>query len=663
MKRNYALCKVIGLLFVLSLCFLMSLPPSVYAATFTVNNTTDTVDANPGDGVCSDASGNCTLRAAIMETNALTGADIINMPAGTYTLSIIGTDEDTSDTGDLDISDDLTINGAGETDTIIDANEIDRVLHIIGSVIVEIYGLAIKNGGGKAPFNGGGIFNEEGTVTLTNSTISNNFAFEGLAGGGGINNVGIMILINCNISNNFGVSPPGGEGGGGGGIFNRGKLTLNNCIVSNNSEGGGIFNLVGTVILDNSTVSTNEFGGIRNSSILSIGRSTITMTNSTVSGNTGEGIDNVSSIMTLINTTVSGNTGGGIRSSGISPKLSLINSTVSNNSADEGGGIYRIGGGTLTLNNCIVSMNHGGDCGGPTPITSLGYNLDGDGSCNLTQPHDLPNSDPLIGPLADNGGPTLTHALLSGSPAIDAADPNNCPPPITDQRGEPRPVDGDGNGVIICDIGAVEFQGANQSPVAICQNVTVPTESGLCTADISIDDGSYDPDGDMITLEQTPPGPYDLGDTDVLLIVTDDKGAFDTCEATVTVVDEGAPKISSVTASPNKLWPPNHKMVPVVLAIDATDNCDLKPVCQIISVESNEPVDGLGDGNTVPDWVITDDLTVKLRAERSGAGYGRAYTIAVECTDSSENCSTDTVMVTVAHDEGKKNSQNNKKKK
>jgi hypothetical protein len=196
----------------------------------------------------------------------------------------------------------------------------------------------------------------------------------------------------------------------------------------------------------------------------------------------------------------------------------------------------------------------------------------------------------------------------------------------------------------------------NEAPVAKCKDVTVSTEPGICSADASVDDGSYDPDEDEITLDQTPPGPYELGDTEVTLTVTDEKDASNTCEATVTVIDEEAPVISSVTASPNRLWPPNHNMIPVVLEVDATDNCDFVDlVCQIESVASNEPVNGLGDGDTSPDWVITGDLTVNLRAERSGAGSGRIYTITVECTDQSGNSSTDTETVTVPHDQGSKN--------
>jgi len=187
---------------------------------------------------------------------------------------------------------------------------------------------------------------------------------------------------------------------------------------------------------------------------------------------------------------------------------------------------------------------------------------------------------------------------------------------------------------------------ANQPPEAICQDVTVPTEPGICGADASVDDGSFDPDGDPITVEQTPPGPYALGDTEVTLTVTDDKGASDTCDATVTVVDQEAPVISSVFTTPNVLWPSNHKMVPVTVAVNASDNCDSS--CEIISVDSNEPV-----GKNVSDWLIMRDLTVKLRAERFGKGHGREYTIMVECSDASGNSSTATTKVTVPHDKGK----------
>lgn len=94
-------------------------------------------------------------------------------------------------------------------------------------------------------------------------------------------------------------------------------------------------------------------------------------------------------------------------------------------------------------------------------------------------------------------------------------------------------------------------------------------------------------------------------------------------------------------------------MVAVTVAVSVSDTCDTTPSCHIISVSSNEPVNGLGDGNTAPDWEITGALAVNLRAERSGTGSGRLYTINVECTDHYGNSSTATVGVTVPHSQGK----------
>ena len=114
---------------------------------FTVNSTSDSAASNPGDGVCDDGAGNCTLRAAIMEANSLAGPDTITLPAGILTLSIAGTGEDAAATGDLDITDDLTLNGAGQESTIIDGGTFDRVFDIlIGGSTVEIRGVTIKGG-------------------------------------------------------------------------------------------------------------------------------------------------------------------------------------------------------------------------------------------------------------------------------------------------------------------------------------------------------------------------------------------------------------------------------------------------------------------------------------------------------------------------------------
>lgn len=118
--------------------------------------------------------------------------------------------------------------------------------------------------------------------------------------------------------------------------------------------------------------------------------------------------------------------------------------------------------------------------------------------------------------------------------------------------------------------------------------------------------------------------------------------------------DSIPPMINSLSVSPDTLWPPNHKMVGVTINISASDNSGLDPVCRISSVSSNEPQNGLGDGNTVPDWKVTGDDTVNLRAERSGKGGGRFYTIAVTCTDACGNSSTGNAVVNIAHDSSKK---------
>lgn len=126
--------------------------------------------------------------------------------------------------------------------------------------------------------------------------------------------------------------------------------------------------------------------------------------------------------------------------------------------------------------------------------------------------------------------------------------------------------------------------------------------------------------------------------------------AFATSSA-CTSPDVTPPSINSVSASPNVLWPPNHKFVPVSVSWSATDNCGAA-ACSITSVSSNEPINGLGDGDTAPDWIITSGSTVLLRAERSGLGSGRVYTITLTCRDASGNTTSRTTTVLVPHDQG-----------
>lgn len=199
------------------------------------------------------------------------------------------------------------------------------------------------------------------------------------------------------------------------------------------------------------------------------------------------------------------------------------------------------------------------------------------------------------------------------------------------------------------------WEHSNLGPIVKCKDVTVFASPTTCSAFASLDNGSSDRYGDPIRLIQTPNGPYGLGSQMVTLTGIDSRDAWSSCQAKVTVVDTTPPTISSVTASPNILWPPNHKMVPVVVRVAVTDACDknVSNQCEIVSVTSNEKINGPGDGNTAPDYQITGKLTLNLRAERSGMGQGRVYTVGVKCTDASGNSSTRTVNVTVPRDQSK----------
>ncbi len=299
-------------------------------------------------------------------------------------------------------------------------------------------------------------------------------------------------MTNCTLSGN---SASGGFGGGIGG-FNS-TVTVTNSTLDGNSaaEGGGISG--GAVLISNSTISNNiasgDGGGISGGAVL-ISHSTI---NNNIASGKGGGIANGGAATTVRDSTLSGNsasTGGGIYDEGTGnnqANLTVSNSTLSGNSASTGGGVFieGINGDTaaVSLNNTILASTNnlpGANLvnGGPnTRIISQGYNLSSDnGGGFLTAAGDQINTNPQLGPLQDNGGPTATMALLPGSPALDKGKNFGV---TTDQRGLPRPVDipsildasgGDGS-----DIGAVEMDPTQTGPTFVV-TTTADHDDGVC---------------------------------------------------------------------------------------------------------------------------------------------------------------------------------------
>ena len=198
---------------------------------------------------------------------------------------------------------------------------------------------------------------------------------------------------------------------------------------------------------------------------------------------------------------------------------------------------------------------------------------------------------------------------------------------------------------------------SNRAPVANAGSDQELTAGSACTAEATLDgSSSTDPDGDPLSYlwhwdghsfeGQRVTTSLGLGDHEFALEVTDPSGANSSDLAVVRVIDRTAPAITQISASPAILWPPNHRMVRVRIAAAAEDACSAVS-CSIVGVTSTEPVNGLGDGDTSPDWQIIDASQVDLRAERSGSGSGRSYSVAIRCTDTNGNTALGSVEVRV----------------
>jgi len=388
------------------------------ATTITVTNVND---SGPG-----------SLRQALTDVN---DGDTINF-------AVTGTIGLTS--GELLVDHSITISGPGTENLSINGNAKSRVFHIASDQTVTISGLTIANG--HASDSGGGIYNDHAVLMLSNCVITGNSAALNI--GGGIHNDGENVghatlqINNSLITNNSG-----------GGIYNdaiqagTAMLVITDSTLSNNGPSEAINNHGWSCIFcGNGTTSVQ----ITNSSITGNGGAiysdtgrqncggscpvTISITNSTISGN-GGGVHNATLSDTVVSDSTISHNGFGIYNDNDAIAASVYNTTMNNNGVEIQNFNAPV---VVAMSHTIFNVNPGGhsilnDFG---TVTSYGYNVSSDdGGGYLNRPGDQINTDPLLGPLQDNGGSTFTHALLPGSPAINTGDSNFTPPPFYDQRG------------------------------------------------------------------------------------------------------------------------------------------------------------------------------------------------------------------------------------
>ncbi len=406
-----------------------------YTGTITVDTTLDTVDGTTTDVASlltnKGTDGFISLREAIMAVNNDSGTDwTIEVGAGTYSFASGSGDSG----GDFDIRNSMTIVGAGIGNTIIDANQNDRVFEVFSGT-VTFRDMTIQDGSGNAV--GSAIDVNTGTnVTVDTVRLFNNQTTT--AHGGAVLSSGTLTVLDSVFDSNSSAS------GDGGAIRSSGVLTVERTTFENNSTGNGlggaiyqssaaISTIADSLFVGNS--STNASGG----AIYSAGSLTITST--TFSGNTTNGLLDGSAVFVTNGTTT------------------LQNVTVTGNTQGDQGAVRVTGTGTLNIGNTIIAGNSGAtsnDLDAAGTVNDLGNNLIGD-TTGQTDLFDGVNGnqvgtsgsplDPLLGTLADNGGLTLTHALLAGSTAIDGG--TNTGAPVADQRGTLRDA--------TADIGAYEY--------------------------------------------------------------------------------------------------------------------------------------------------------------------------------------------------------------
>ncbi|MBI3773612.1 MAG: hypothetical protein HY272_13050 [Gammaproteobacteria bacterium] len=430
-------------------------PQAAYAASFTVNIFSDSIDADLNNAACADNNGNCSLRAAIQQANATPGKDTITLPLGTISLSIVGRNEDAAATGDLDITDSVDILGNGGNSTggvnytTISAGVLatrDRVFHLAsGNPTVTLTGLIITNGlteenSNATIFNGAGVLIDSGTVTINDCRIQNNTVtgttadfFTTLGGGIHVGPNGTLTLSNSTVSSNTALA--------GGGLSNQGTTNIrSNTFITSNSAakggGGGIANLGGYLNVGQATIDhniANLGGGIynepqngNNGTTNTIGAAIEFNTAQQILGQDpnnpggaqiaiggiGGGVFNLGP-MTLqrsavnenqtkdVNGTAVGYDAGGIYNSGLG-NIDIANVTISKNVSRGGGGIFTTR--NVTLTNVTIFNNKAMPC-------TLGVgNCDARGATGGNE-LSVYNTNPGVAP--NNPDVVITNSILA----------------------------------------------------------------------------------------------------------------------------------------------------------------------------------------------------------------------------------------------------------
>ena len=380
-----------------------------YSAVFTVGETIDVVDGNPGDGACQTLDGVCTLRAAVQEAVAAGTDALILLPPATLVVTLAGVDEVNPASGDLDLSGgEIRVIGQGASATVIDAGDVTGIFDVQnGRAVVD--GVTLQNGN-SAAYGGGAVRVRAGAEMILRESVVRSHA--GNFNGTAILNEGSLAIVRSRVTDNQSLN--------GGGILNEGALALRESLVDTNTasvRGGGIALFSGTASFTSTTFSGNS--------------------SNLESATEGGGALYVSAGVTadLLHVTMTGNAA---------------------QSGASGGGINAETGATVTLTSTILGGNTGNapDCIGQ--LASGGTNLVGNPlDCQFAaERSDQLDLDPQLAALASIGRGPPAHKPASGSPARDAAAAGTCP--THDQVGQPRPIDGDGDREPACDIGAIE---------------------------------------------------------------------------------------------------------------------------------------------------------------------------------------------------------------